>query len=60
MTSPLHFLREVQLELSKVVWPSRKQTIRLTVLVIGISIAVGLYIGALDIMFLNITNTILR
>ena len=37
-------------ELKKVSWPSRKETIRLTVIVISISLIIGLYIGIIDIL----------
>jgi len=47
----LRFLVEVKNELYKVTWPSRSDTIRLTSIVIGISIGVGIYLGALDLLF---------
>lgn len=37
-------------ELKKVTWPSRKETIRLTSIVIIISLIIGLYIGIIDIL----------
>ena len=37
-------------ELKKVSWPTRRQTIRLTVIVIGVSLIIGLYIGIIDIL----------
>lgn len=37
-------------ELKKVTWPTRKETIRLTGIVIGISLIIGLYIGIIDIL----------
>lgn len=37
-------------ELKKVSWPTRSQTIRLTVIVIGVSLIIGLYIGIIDIL----------
>ena len=40
-------------ELKKVAWPTRKETTRNTVLVIGISAGVGVFLGVLD-YFLNI------
>ena len=46
------FLRQVSGELTKVTFPSREDVIRLTLLVIIISIIVGLYLGALDYVFL--------
>lgn len=47
----LRFLVEVKNELYKVTWPSRSDTIRLTLIVIGISIGIGIYLGALDLLF---------
>jgi preprotein translocase subunit SecE len=35
-------------ELKKVTWPTRTETIRLTAIVIGISLIIGLYIGIID------------
>jgi len=45
------FLVEVKNELYKVTWPSRSDTIRLTSIVIGISVGIGIYLGALDLLF---------
>lgn len=60
VTAPGKFVREVIAELKKVTWPTRQETIKLTVVVIAISIAVGLYIGALDALFLRLTALIFR
>ena len=45
------FFRDVIAELRKVTWPSRRDTIRLTILVILVCFAVGLFLGALDFGF---------
>lgn len=59
MKNPIKFLREVQTELKRVDWPSREKTIRLTIVVITASIAVGAYIGSLDAVFtLLLTNLV--
>ncbi len=60
MITPVAFLKEVQSELTKVIWPTRKQTIRLTVLVVAVSLGVGLFIGGLDIIFIRIVDTLLK
>ncbi len=44
----IKFLREVRSELSKVVWPSRMDTIRYTLVVIGFSVGVAAILGAAD------------
>ena len=46
-----NFVKEVRNELKKVSWPTRPDTIRLTLIVIAISVAAGLYLGGLDLVF---------
>jgi len=45
-------LRETRGELRKVVWPTREETIRLTVVVIAISTVIGLILFLSDSIFL--------
>lgn len=54
VSSPLRFLKESRQELTKVVWPSRREVVRLTAIVIGVSAAVGVFIGALDFTFVRV------
>lgn len=49
----IRFLTEVRGELVKVTYPSREEVIRMTAIVIAISLIAGLYMGALDYLFLN-------
>ncbi len=51
------FLREVRTELKKVAWPTRAQTTQYTLVVIGVSVAVMAFLGALDYVFSYILNT---
>jgi len=54
--SPLRlvdYFKEVKTEVKKVNWPTRKQTIKLTLIVIGITIAVSAFLGLLDFLFTN-------
>ena len=60
MVSPLGFLRETQDELKKVTWPTRAEVIRLTGVVIIVSLAIGIYIGGLDYVFATILQTIAK
>jgi preprotein translocase subunit SecE len=48
MANPWQFLKEARSELGKVVWPSRRETIRITIAVILISVAVAALLGAAD------------
>lgn len=59
MATPVTFLKEVRLELNKVEWPSRRDTLRLTGVVIAISVAVGLFIGLWDFIFFKIMEILL-
>jgi len=55
-TKIITFLKEVRLEMKKVNWPSREQTIRYTLIVIGVSAAVAIYLGGLDFIFNTLLN----
>jgi len=45
-----NYVRESRDELKKVVWPSRKETIKYTFIIIGISLAVAAFLGAVDFL----------
>ncbi len=60
MPNVINFLKEVYEELFKVAWPSREQTIRYTVLVIIVAVAVGLFLGALDYILTSITAFLIQ
>ncbi|PIW76382.1 MAG: preprotein translocase subunit SecE, partial [Candidatus Portnoybacteria bacterium CG_4_8_14_3_um_filter_40_10] len=47
----VNFLKEVRFELKKVTWPTRQETIRFTLLVIGVSAGVAAFLGGLDYLF---------
>jgi len=45
------FLKEVRLEMKKVNWPTKEETIKYTLIVIGISVVVAIFLGGFDILF---------
>ena len=47
----IDYLRDTRAELRHVSWPSRKQTINYTIIVLIISIGTGLFLGFLDFVF---------
>ena len=47
----VNFLKEVKMEVQKINWPSREQTIRYTTVVLSISLAIALFLGGLDFLF---------
>ncbi|OGG01524.1 preprotein translocase subunit SecE [Candidatus Gottesmanbacteria bacterium RBG_16_52_11] len=57
---PAKFLREVAAELKKVNWPTRQETIKLTLVVLAISVLVGAFIGGTDAIFLAISTALFR
>jgi preprotein translocase subunit SecE len=59
-TTPIGFLRETRDELKKVVWPTRQETIRLTFVVIAVSLIVGLFLGGLDFTFTKTIQTLVK
>ncbi len=42
------FFKEVKLEMKKVNWPTKKEAIRYTLIVIGVSVVVAMYLGGID------------
>ncbi|HDH99298.1 MAG TPA: preprotein translocase subunit SecE [bacterium] len=49
-TKVITFLKEVKTETKRVNWPTREETIRYTLIVVGVSLAVAAYLGGLDII----------
>jgi preprotein translocase subunit SecE len=47
-------------EMKKVTWPTKKETINYTFLVIGVSLAVAIFLGALDYIFEFILQLIIN
>jgi len=52
MTSKVKgFFREARQELRHVNWPTREESIRLTLIVIGISLGLAAFLGGIDYLF---------
>ncbi len=54
------FLREVKTELKKVTWPSRKDTLAGTAVVLVAVFIVGLFLGIVDSLLSNLIKTFLK
>ena len=50
------FLKEVRLEMKKVNWPARKETIKYTLIIVGVSLVVAAFLGGLDFLFSSLIN----
>ncbi|MBP7774264.1 preprotein translocase subunit SecE [Candidatus Woesebacteria bacterium] len=53
------YVHETVQEIKQVSWPTKKQTIDMTMLVIIVSIVLGAYIGILDYLFQSIVAIVL-
>jgi preprotein translocase subunit SecE len=56
----LQFLREVKVELKKVVWPTRKQTIGSTVVVLILTIIIAIFLGIIDMGLSGLVRIVLK
>jgi preprotein translocase subunit SecE len=54
------FLREVKIELKKVTWPSRKQTLGSTLVVIILVMIISLFLGVVDAGLSGIIRVVLQ
>ncbi len=59
-TSPTEFVKQVQTEARKIVWPSRRETIMTGVMVMIMTTLLGLFFFGIDSVFDVIVNSLLR
>ena len=52
----INFLKEVRIEMRKVNWLTRKETIKYTYIVIIISIIMAIFLGILDFIFITLLD----
>ena len=55
----IRYLRETRAELRKVTWPTRKEALNLTYIVLGVTFGFALVLGVLDRVFSLIFQLIL-
>lgn len=58
--NPLTYLKESKAEFGKVIWPTRQETVRLTLVVLVVAIIVGAYIAGLDALFTLVVEKFLK
>ena len=56
----IQFLREVKVELKKVTWPSRKQTMGSTVVVLVIVTIISMFLGLVDMGLSGLIRSVLQ
>jgi len=57
MDKAIKFFQEAKAELIKVNWPTKKQTLNYTIMVVAVSVVVALFLGGLDYIFSYILQT---
>lgn len=50
------YFKEVKVEMAKVKWPTRSETVNYTIIVVVVSLAVAAFLGGLDFIFTYIFN----
>ena len=54
------FFQEVSVELKKVNWPTRQQTVSATGVVITVAVIVAFFLGIVDVILARIVGAIMR
>ena len=54
------YLLSAKSELKKVTWPTRKETTKLSLIVIGVSIFTAVFLGVLDFAFAEILTLVIK
>ena len=52
-----NFLSGALSEMKKITWPTRQETIKYTLTVIGISVLVALFLGLFDLLYMHLLET---
>ncbi len=58
-TSPSEFIRQVRAEAGKVAWPTRRETVLTTVMVVIMTLTLGIFFFAVDWAFSRIVRELL-
>jgi len=53
------FIKEAYNEFKKVNWPSKRQTMRLTAYVLGVSLGMAIFVWGIDLLFRQLLSAIL-
>ncbi|HSO59631.1 MAG TPA: preprotein translocase subunit SecE [Desulfobacterales bacterium] len=59
-TRAVQFLREVKIELKKVTWPTRKQTLGSTAVVIVLVTIISVFLGLVDVSLGNLVRAVFK
>ncbi len=60
INTAVQFLREVKTELKKVTWPTKKQTVSSTIVVVTLVIIVAFYLGLVDLLLSHVVGYVMQ
>jgi preprotein translocase subunit SecE len=55
----VRYFKETRAEIRKVVWPSRRNTINLTAIVLGVTVTMSIVLGVIDWLFSKLFGLII-
>jgi len=55
-----NYYQDTRAELKRVVWPTRQEALRLTLLVVVVTVALGVALGIVDFMFEKLVLLLVR
>ncbi len=56
----VRYLKETRAELRKVSWPTREEATNLTLIVLGVTVAMAVFLGAVDLLFQTLIGLIVK
>ncbi|MBM3136063.1 MAG: preprotein translocase subunit SecE [Chloroflexi bacterium] len=56
----VNYYQDTRAELKRVVWPTRREAVRLTLLVVAVTVALGIALGAVDLVFERLVLLLVR
>lgn len=55
----VRYFKETRAELRKVSWPTRRQATNLTLIVLAVTVAMAIFLGAVDLLFTTVLQLII-
>jgi len=55
----VRYFKETRAELRKVTWPTRQEATNLSLIVLGVTVAMAIFLGAVDFLFATLIRLII-
>lgn len=55
----VRYFKETRAELRKVTWPTRQEATNLTLIVLAVTVAMAIFLGAVDLLFATIIKLLI-